>query len=101
MEREGETGDRPGKTVDCNSCRVIGSVVPLAASGYLTACVAKLQALQNIIAEYARVDAPIEQRSVALSPDKQAMAQSPDPQTSDASATPAPPEKKESANGSV
>lgn len=73
----------------------------LAASGYLTACVAKLQALQNIIAEYARVDAPTEQRSVALSPDKQAMAQSPDQQKSEASAAPAPPNTEEAANGSV
>jgi hypothetical protein len=35
--REGGTEGREGEVVDCTSCRVIGTVVPLAASAYLTA----------------------------------------------------------------
>lgn len=43
----------------------------LALTGYLAACVAKMQALQNIIAEYAKIDTPTEQRSMAQAPDQQ------------------------------
>lgn len=43
----------------------------LALTGYLAECVAKLQSLQNIIAEYARTEAPSEQRSMAQAPDQQ------------------------------
>lgn len=41
----------------------------LALTGYLAACVAKLQSLQNIIAEYAKTDSPTEQKSMAQAPD--------------------------------
>lgn len=43
----------------------------LALTGYLAECVAKLQALQNIIAEYSKIDSPTEQKSMAQSPDQQ------------------------------
>jgi hypothetical protein len=43
----------------------------LALTGYLAACVAKMQALQNIIAEYAKIDSPTEQKSMAQAPDQQ------------------------------
>jgi hypothetical protein len=51
----------------------------LALTGYLAACVAKLQALQNIIAEYARIDSPTEQRSMAQAPDQQRSTPEPSP----------------------
>lgn len=41
----------------------------LALTGYLAAGVAKMQNLQNIIAQYAANDAPTEQRSMAQAPD--------------------------------
>lgn len=43
----------------------------LALTGYLAGCLAKLQALQNIIAQYAKTDVPTEQKSMAQAPDQQ------------------------------
>lgn len=40
----------------------------LALTGYLAATVAKLASLQNVIAEYSKLDAPVEQRSMAQQP---------------------------------
>ena len=43
----------------------------LALTGYLAAAVAKMQALQNIVAEYAKTDSPTEQKSMAQAPEQQ------------------------------
>ncbi len=51
----------------------------LALTGYLAACVAKLQALQNIVAQYAKSEAPSEQKSMAQSPEQQRSTTEPTP----------------------
>lgn len=68
----------------------------LALTGYLAAGVAKMQALQNIIAEYAKIDSPSEQKSMAQAPDQQRSAA---PTPTDTPAISAPP--KGADHGSV
>lgn len=55
----------------------------LALTGYLAAGVAKLTSLQNIIAEYAKTDAPIEQRSMAQAPEALKSSEQTNPLTND------------------